>query len=388
VAFLPFYIPKQKRLKVVIVGGGYAGMAALTALLRYAPDTDITLIDPREQHIKITHLHESFRYPMSDLQVSYADLAKRFDFRYIQATLPLEKEDLQQWQTDKHLVLNEEVLHFDYLLITPGCGNRGIESTPAEGVLSLQDFMTNSGPNLLNKFLTQQDNGSEQIVTVVGGGATGIQFLFEIKQFLHRQRIKSKLRLIHSNERLLEQFPLGFHTYVESRLRDLDIEFYPNTYYQSQQNNKVFLQDKQTKKAFELPSDLSLLFLGKKQENLYEANCFGQVLIDHKSLANIFVAGDCSHYNSIGSNSLSAQSAVRKGKLVARNILRHSSVFNLLEPYLHHELGYVVSLGHADAVGWLASEGNVISGLPALAIKELVESQYDLLLMGIDTYLV
>ncbi len=385
-AFLPFYIPKQKRLKVVIAGGGYAGMAALTVLSRYAPDADITLVDPHAQHLKITHLHESFRYPLSDLQVSFTDLAKRFDFRYIQAKLPMEKDALQQCQSDKYLVVNEEVVHFDYLLITPGCGNRDYESV--EGVLSLQDFMTTSGSDLLSNSLTKQDADSEQTVTVVGGGATGIQFLFEIKQFLHRRRIKSKLRLIHSRERLLEQFPTGFHTYVESRLRDLDIEFYPNTYYQNQQDNKIFLQNKQTKEKFELPSDLSLLFLGKKQENLFEANCFGQVVIDCKPLANIFVAGDCSHYNSIGSNSLSAQSAVRKGKLVARNILRHSSILHLLEPYLHQELGYVVSLGHADAVGWLASQGNVISGMPALAIKELVESQFDLLLMGIDTYVV
>jgi len=386
VAFLPFYIPKQKRLRVVIVGGGYAGMAALTVLSRYAPDTEVTVIDPNEQHIKMTHLHETFRYPLSDLQVSFTDLSKRFGFHFIQAALPLNETVLQQWQADRSLTLNEEVLHFDYLLITTGGGNKGNE--PAKAVMSLQDFMTNSGSDLLSDKLAQNKTDSEPVISVIGGGATGIQFLFEIKQFLHRKKIKSKLRLIHSRERLLEQFPDGFHIYVESRLRELNIEFYPNTYYCKQQDNKILLRDKKSQEEFVLPSHLTLLFLGKKQENLYEANAFGQVLVEQKTLENIFVAGDCSHFNSFGSNSLSAQSAVRKGKLVARNILRHSSVLNFLEPYLHHELGYVVSLGHADAVGWLASEGNVITGLPALAIKELVESQYDLLLMGIDTYLV
>ncbi|MDE2389348.1 MAG: pyridine nucleotide-disulfide oxidoreductase, partial [Betaproteobacteria bacterium] len=96
----------------------------------------------------------------------------------------------------------------------------------------------------------------------------------------------------------------------------------------------------------------------------------------------------CSYYQSLGSNTLTAQSAVRKGKLVARNVLRHAGFPGLLEPYLHHELGYVVSLGASDAVGWLVAEGNLITGMPALAIKEIVEAQYDLLLAGIDTYLV
>jgi len=117
-------------------------------------------------------------------------------------------------------------------------------------------------------------------------------------------------------------------------------------------------------------------------------NAFGQVILNQKPLPNIFTADDCSFYNSYGSNTLTAQSAVRKGKLTARNILRHSGILKLLEPYLHREIGYVVSLGSADAVGWLVSEGNLVTGMPALAIKELVEAQYDLLLVGIDTYLV
>lgn len=385
-AFLPFYIPKQKQLKIVIVGGGYAGMAAMTALFRYAPDCKITVIDSCSQHIKITHLHETFRYPLSDLQIPFADLTKRFGFRFIQAKLSVDKINLQQWQIDKQFVLNDEIIDFDYLLITTGCGNK--DSKPVENVLSMQDFINNSGSELLSAKLAQHSDDSEPVISVIGGGATGIQFLFEVKQFLFRKKIRAKLRLIHSKERVLEQFPPGFHTYVESRLHDLDIEFYPNTYYSNQTSDKIILQDKQTKKEFECRSDLSLLFVGKKQKNIFEANCFGQVTINDSLLKNIFVAGDCSHFNSLGSNSLSAQSAVRKGKLVARNILRHSSVLSFLEPYLHHELGYVVSMGHADAVGWLASEGNVITGLPALTIKELVESQYDLLLMGIDTYLV
>ena len=105
-------------------------------------------------------------------------------------------------------------------------------------------------------------------------------------------------------------------------------------------------------------------------------------------MQNIFTAGDCAHFNSYGSNTMTAQSAVRKGKLAARNILRSSSTLKLFEPYLHHDLGYVVSLGPKDAVGWLALENNVVSGTPALVIKELVECQFDLLLTGIDTYLI
>jgi NADH dehydrogenase len=133
---------------------------------------------------------------------------------------------------------------------------------------------------------------------------------------------------------------------------------------------------------------MTLLFLGNNPGKRLSANTFGQVIIDSQPIRNIFVAGDCSDYNSCGSNTMSAQSSVRKGRLAACNILRDSSILKVFEPYLHQDLGYVISLGPKDAVGWLAVENNIISGTPALLLKELVETQYDLLLAkGINTYL-
>ncbi len=385
VALLPFYIPKSNRLKVVIIGGGYAGMAALTVLSRYASNIDITLIDPLEKHIKITHLHETFRYPLSDLQVSFKDIEKRFDCRHIRASVTLDEKMLCQWQADNYLVINEEVINFDYLLVTTGCGSK--EVNPSGNVLTLQDFMTSAGSELLTT-PSIKENSTEQSISIIGGGATGIQFLFEINQFLNRKKINYKLNLIHSHDNVLGQFPAGFNAHIQKRMQDLNINFYANTVFQEQQTDKIVLQEKQSGKQIELPSTLSLLFLGKQQQHKLTANSFGQIIVKQKTLPNIFTAGDCSYYNSFGSNALTAQSAVRKGKLSARNILRHSGILQLLEPYLHRDIGYVVSLGSNDAVGWLASKNNIITGIPALSIKELVEAQYDLLLIGVDTYLI
>ncbi|MGV8712776.1 MAG: NAD(P)/FAD-dependent oxidoreductase [Nitrosomonas sp.] len=384
-AFLPFFISKQKKLNVVIIGGGYAGIAAMTTLLRHAPDSSITLIDPKTHHLKITHLHETFRYPLTDLLVPFTDIEQRYGCRHIPASAHFNAEALQQCQQTQQLLVNDELLYFDYLLIASGCENR--TSDHVDNVLSLQDFTDTAG----SEFLTQafvRNYPTEQSISVVGGGATGIQFLFEIKQFLSRIKSKAILRLIHSGDRVLEQFPRGFDTYVQTRMKELDIAFHPNTYYRQQQSTHLLLAEKHTQKQFELTSGLTILLLGKSQRPSFTANAFGQVLVDQKPLPNIFVAGDCSVYQSVGSNTLTAQSAVRKGKLVAHNMLRHSGLPGLLEPYLHPDLGYVVSLGSSDAVGWLGTENALVTGLPALTLKELVEAQYDLLLAGIDTYLV
>lgn len=384
-AFLPFYIPSQKRLRIVIVGGGYAGVAALTVLSQYASHVDITLIDPKTQHLKITHLHETFRYPLSDLLVPFADLESRFDCRHICAAPTIDEESLAQWHKDQFIVINNEKIAFDYLLIATGCSD--LVPQKIANVMTLNDFMNEAGSDILNKVVA--GNRSEELgLTVVGGGATGIQFLFEIEAFLKRRKINKKLTLVDGGDHVLKQFPIAFSSYVETRMKELDIAFYPHTYFLEQKTDEVLLQDKKTKQSFSLPSQLSVYFTGKSKQSVFDANANGQIIINGEPSQRLFTAGDCSNYSAFGSNTLTAQSAVRKGKLVARNMLRHSSVINILEPYLHRDLGYVVSLGSSDAVGWLALEGNVVHGLPAQIIKEVVEAQYDLLLTGVDTYLV
>lgn len=384
-AFLPFYIPSQKRLRIVIVGGGYAGVAALTVLSQHASNVDITLIDPKTEHLKITHLHETFRYPLSDLRVPFTDLERRFGCRHVCAAPTIDKETLVQWERDQCLVVNGEEIAFDYLLVAAGCSD--LAPQKIDNVLTLADFMSEAGSDILNKVIAENSD-EELALTVVGGGATGIQFLFEIEAFLKRRKINRKLNLVDGEDHVLKQFPGEFARYVETRMKDLDVAFYPDTFFLEQQVDKVLLEDKSSKQSFSLPSKQSFYFAGKSKQNLFDANANGQIIIDGEPSQRIFIAGDCSNYNAFGSNTLTAQSAVRKGKLAARNMLRHSSIINILEPYLHRDLGYVVSLGSSDAVGWLALEGNVVHGLPAQVIKEVVEAQYDLLLTGVDTYLI
>ena len=381
---LPFYIPKRKNLDILIVGGGYAGISALTTFSRYMPNANITIVDPRTHHIKITHLHETFRYPLQDFMVPFSYIEKHFNCRHICAKLYTTEDNIQQWNNDKFITINGEQIDFDYVLISSGSSYGKIN--PQNNTLDLNSFLTTSGKELLNSIL-EKTHQVEPIISVVGGGATGVQFLFEIAHFTKRENIPCDLQLINDNDRVLKRFPIGLSEYTEDKMSDLNISFYPNTYFKKQKKNSILLTAKETKNDFDLPSSVTLFFIGNNLGNRLSANTFGQVIINNQALRNIFIAGDCSEYNSCGSNTMTAQSAVRKGRLAACNILRDSSVLKIFEPYLHPDLGYVISLGPDDAIGWVAKKNNVVNGTPALLLKEMVESQYDLLLStGIDTY--
>ena len=55
--------------------------------------------------------------------------------------------------------------------------------------------------------------------------------------------------------------------------------------------------------------------------------------------------------------------------------------------YRYLEKGYLISLGPADAVGWLGLRANLVKGFAASVLKEATESRYNLFLEGVDTYL-
>jgi NADH dehydrogenase len=196
------------------------------------------------------------------------------------------------------------------------------------------------------------------------------------------------LRLVDGADAPLSQFNPKLGKYVVSRLEDTGTDFFPNHYFKAQTSDSIEIENKETGEISQLPSKAAFLFMGMRPEPVIDTNVFGQVRLEGKTLPKIFAAGDCSRFNKPGSNSLSAQTALRKGRLVAHNVLRHSSKVKLLEPYIHRDLGYVISMGPNDAVGWLGLPQNIVAGQPATLIKEIVEAQYDLLLAGLDTFVI
>ena len=86
-------------LKLIIIGGGYAGLSALITLRNQAPDVEITLIDPRPDHLIITRLHETVHRPLDTIRVAYSMLAKRFDFIHKQQAIEFDEELIRAWDS-------------------------------------------------------------------------------------------------------------------------------------------------------------------------------------------------------------------------------------------------------------------------------------------------
>jgi NADH dehydrogenase len=370
-------------LKLIIIGGGYAGLSALITLRKQAPDAEITLIDPRPDHLIITRLHETVHRPLDSIRVAYSLLAKRFDFIHKQQAIHFDEDLIRAWDLTKVIQLGEESLSFDYLLIATG--SLPIQSVPEPDVFDLNAISEQGFATVLEQFIASAD-ANEKTINIVGAGPTGIQFAFEMAHVLLACHADYQLNLIEGSDKLLTAFPPAIGRYVEKRLFEKRISLLKSQFYKGKQGHEIVLENSHSGDQSACPSDLTLLLLGKKPELLLHANSSGQVILDRNVLTHIFTAGDCSYYDDFGSNLMTSQSALRKGKAAANNILREAGIMRFCLPYMHQEIGYLLSLGPDDAVGWIGSKNAIISGLPAFIAKEGIEAQYDLLLTGLDSY--
>ena len=369
--------------KVVVIGGGYAGLACLIELAKNAPQFELHLVDGSADHCKITNLHKTFSKPIEEFRVPYAKLAERFKFNFHQHKVTFSATDLQRWQQQKLLSLGDTELDFDWLVIATGA--TPLLQPEANGVFGLQTLQAGEGSALFEDWREKAESQRLDI-SLVGAGATGLQVLFELHEQLRKKRIDYRLRLVDQGARTAPQLPDGAHRYIVRKLQREGIDYLPKTEFCRQTENQIELREAGSKQVFHLPSDVTLLFPGVKRSPFtLKTNSYGQVECDDQLLPEIFSAGDSANYAGNGLNLLTAQAAVRKGKLVAYNI-RNLNAGRGLRRYRYQEKGYLLSLGSIDAVGWLGLRCNLIKGFPANVLKEAMESQYNLFLEGLDTY--
>jgi NADH dehydrogenase len=375
-------------MRVVIVGGGYAGLACALDLRKLAPRAELHLIDPGDAHVKQTRLHEALHRPLEDLRVPFSQLAVRCGFEHHREALGrdgvFDVGVLRAWHDEGTVPVGARRLGYDYLVIATGARPR-LRADTSPGVVDQLILREREGRTFVDACLGADRD--TPCATVVGGGASGVQYAFELAEVLRRRAPGTSIRLIDSTNRLLSALPVSTHDYVAAQMQAAGIEYLSCTAYLGPAASSVRVRDADGRER-ELPSALTLLFGGVEAHPFeLHANRFGQIVADGRPLERIFAAGDCARYATRGLDAMTAQAAVRKGKHVAANISRlHRG--RMPVSYEFQELGYIVSMGSVDSIGWLLVRENVVRGAAATVLRQIVEAQYDLFVDGLDTYIV
>ncbi|WP_338772774.1 FAD-dependent oxidoreductase [Nocardia vulneris] len=186
----------SKQAKVVVLGGGYAGVAAATRLAR--ANTAVTLVNPRNEFVERIRLHQYVAGNHAAVSPMRNHLPETVEFRHDTAGVI----DAQARRVE---LLDSGSLEYDYLVYAVGsrAGRTGIAGA-AESAVSVSTW---EDAVAARRRLDALPDGAT--VTVVGGGLTGIETAAELNE-LDRFAV-----------RLISAGALGatLNTHAQNRLR-------------------------------------------------------------------------------------------------------------------------------------------------------------------------
>ena len=353
---------------VVILGGGFAGLAAGKALAKYP--VKITLVD-KENH----HLFQPLLYQVATAGLSAADIAQ--PLRHIfcgQPNLTTLMDEVVDFDLDASKVhLRTQSLHYDYMVIALGVttgyfGNHqwarfapGLKTLDEATELRRRVLLAFERAELANN----PDEASLWLTfVVVGGGPTGVELAGAIaelahhvmaKDFRHIDSTKAKVHLIEAGPLLLNAFPEGQSKYAHERLKHMGVEVHLNEPVTNVTTDKVTLSQSSIYSG-------SILWAAGVEANSV-ASKLGQVPRDRAgrlevgadlmlpNFKNVFIAGDLARLSDFKGKPVPclAPAATQMGRHAAKQIVQHIAG-KPGRPFVYFDKGNMATIGRSSAV--------------------------------------
>ena len=365
-------------MRVLILGGGYAGIFAATNLCKNK-NVQVTLVSdsPRLQLLQNIHRVASGELQPGDITLDIQGILGDGVF-FVKGKS--EKVDLVAKQAE--IVLTEsgmvQIIEYDYLIIAIGAKNAyfGIKGA-RENTLSLRSVDDSIKLDRIIKSLPQ---GS--ILTIAGGGASGLSLAGALSE---KYGNKIRIRVIEAQKEVLPGWDPIIIEMVKGKLeknKNLEIlrgkpiiEIGPDSVTLSSEET---LQTNVTVWTAGIGGqDLDIIPTVKRTgSGRIIVNKYSQVLrSDGGVFDNVFAIGDISAFQLDNEGKMSpqlAQFAVRQARNVAKNILRKESGEEMIElEYL--QKGQLISLGK-NCMGTL--NGFPISGWLCENTEDFVIDNY------------
>jgi NADH dehydrogenase len=398
------------RARIVVVGGGVAGIEVATGLGRDGK-ADVVLADRSLSHVWKPMLHTfAAGTARPDRQkVDYFAQAKRNGFRFQPGTLVSIDRDAKRISLVVEEAEDRPPADLAYDLLVLAIGSRANDfGTPgvAEHCLTIDDlteaevFHASLRRHLL-RVLRDREGLS---VAIVGGGATGVELAAELKHAIDitarygSSDLPSRLRLtlIESGPRLLPAFPEKVSAAAARTLSDLGVEVRVGAMVSAADETGFSLKD-----GGRIDATLKVWAAGVKApdvlatiEGLERARTGGLVVRpDLRTTQDpaILALGDCASMIDPRNSKpvpATAQAAHQQAQHLVRALraaLAEGRLDAPLPPFHYKERGAIVSL--ADFNGWgtlgrYTFGGGRLNGLSARLTHDLLYRQHQFGLFG------
>lgn len=381
--------------RIVILGAGYGGLQAAKTLnkqLRKHDDVDIMLIDQNNYHTLLTELHEvaGNRVEPSGVRVSIEQVLEYTKIKFVQDQIV--RADLE----NRKLYSNDKEYDFDYLIL-------GIGSEPAyfniEGMeehafplWSLSDAIR-IHDHIINMF--EQAAGEKdpekrkEILTFVvgGGGFTGVEMMGELIEWTRSlckkygiPREEVRLIQVEALPTLVPILDTKLIAKIEKYLKKKGVEVLTNSPITAVSPNSLTINNDKViatrtviwtggVKAKSFVKDLGIT-LGARDRIVVNE------YLQTKEYSYVYAIGDNMEFQDEDGKVLPplVETAMQSADCAAYNVAADikGKEKKKLEAKLH---GVMVSVGSLFAVAQLSGMP-LLSGLPAIIIKHLVNMHY------------
>ena len=352
---------------VVIIGGGFGGLAAAQALKR-AP-VRITLLDRRNHH-----LFQPLLYQVATAGLSPGDIAApiRWILRGQKNVRVLLAKACAIDPGSRTVTLDEGAIGYDYLIVATGAthayfGHPEWEAF-APGLKSLDDALEIRRRTLLAYEIAEREDdpeGRKRLLTfvVIGGGPTGVEMAGAIAEIAHHtlthefrtiSTAQSRVVLIEAGPSILSTFPEDLRQAARRSLGRLEVEVMEGTRVTGIDEKGVLIGERR------LDAGTVIWAAGVAASPVAQSlgvplDHVGRVPIEPElhlaGYPELYVIGDLAVLNGTDGQPLPgvAPVAQQQARHAARNIVR-SIKREPLQPFSYHDPGTMATIGRAAAI--------------------------------------
>jgi NADH dehydrogenase len=363
-------IPKSKYPRVVIIGGGFAGVNLAKSLANN--NVQVVLLDKHNYHTFQPLLYQvstaglepdSIAYPLRKIIKNHKNTVFRLaEVNYINS----EKQEVETSIGN---------IAYNYLVIATGTktnffGNKKVEkySMPMKKVPQALNIRSLILQNFEKAIITKDEAKRKALLNfvIVGGGPTGVELagaIAELKNHILPHDYpdmdinKMQIHLLEGNDRVLPPMSSHASKKAEEFLLKLGVNVHCSTYVKDYDGNQIT-----TNTDLELQSETLIWAAGvtgapvkglkaevlMDRTNRYKVNQFNQI----EGYDNLFALGDIALMKTElypNGHPQVAQPAIQQGKLLGKNLIRKVNNQSM-KPFIYNDKGSMATIGRNKAV--------------------------------------
>lgn len=385
--------------RVVIIGGGFGGLAVARSLRRAA--VEVTLLDRSNYH-----LFQPLLYQVATGVLSPANIAGplRHILKNQKNTRVLLAEATHIEAADRRVILSDGSIEYDSLVVATGASHQYFGHDEwekfAPGLKTIEDATDVRRRILLAFEAAERESDPEKrrswmTFVIVGGGPTGAELagaLGEIANdtlrhdFRNINTSEARIYLVEGTDRVLPTYPESLSASARKMLERLGVSVRTNAMVTNVSDSCVTIREGDRTEQIIARTILwaagvlgSPLGRALEKEAGAKLDRAGRVIVEPDLTVaghpEIFVIGDLANFSHQTGEPLPgvAQPAIQEGRYVGKTILRRLRGKKIV-PFHYWDKGNLATLGRAAAVAdlhWLR-----LSGWPAWMIWLFVHLLY------------